>query len=206
MKKFLSFITCCTMLSIMQVQAQKARLGITAGTSISSYKIKDESLSITSKSKVGGTFGILADIPLGSSGSFMPGLNFVQKGGKLDVEGMKDKLTTNYLELPLNFAYKLQLNNGKFFIGAGPALNMGLAGKDKWSSSIGSGDDKLEFGKDKDFKRFDAGLNFVSGFVGKSGLMLSFNYNAGLTNSVDPGEGSGKFKNRYFALRVGYML
>ena len=206
MKKFLSLVTCCTIVLAAHAQAQKARVGITAGTTVSSYKIKAQSVSVTSKGKIGSTIGFLVDFPLGSSGSFMPGLNFTQKGGRLDIEGMTDKLTTNYLEVPLHFTYSLKLNNGKLFFGGGPALNMGISGKDKWSNEFGSGNDKLKFGKDKDFKRFNAGVNFVSGFVGKSGMILSFNYNAGLTNSVDPGEGDGKFKNRYFALRIGYML
>ena len=207
MKKFLSLITCCTIALTAHVQAQKARVGFTAGATVSTYKLKVQSLSLTSKGKTGGTIGMLVDIPLGSSGSFMPGLNFIQKGGKIDEEGTSDKLTTNYLEVPLNFSYNLKLNNGKLFFGAGPALNMGISGKDKWSSSsFGSGEDKVKFGNNKDFKRFDAGVNFVSGFVGNSGMIVSFNYNVGLTNAVDPGEENGKFKNRYFALRVGYML
>ncbi|HET9744442.1 MAG TPA: porin family protein [Chitinophagaceae bacterium] len=206
MKKLFCLITCGTIILIGHVYAQKARLGFTAGATVASYKIKAQSVSVTSKGKTGITVGLLADIPLGSSGSFMPALNFVQKGGKLNEDGMNDKLTTNYLEVPLNVAYNLKLRNGKFFIGAGPALNMGLSGKDKWSWGTESGSDKIKFGKDKDFRRFDAALNFVTGFVGKGGMMVSFNYNTGLTNAVDPGEGDGKFKNRYFGLRVGYML
>jgi len=85
-------------------------------------------------------------------------------------------------------------------------LNVGISGKEKIEAEGYSQSEKAKFGKDKDFKRFDAGLNIVTGYIGKSGMMVSLNYNAGLSNSVDPGEGDGKFLNRYFGLRIGYIL
>ncbi|RYG43351.1 MAG: PorT family protein, partial [Chitinophagaceae bacterium] len=161
--------------------------------------------SVTSKGKPGITLGIISDVPLGRSASFMPALNFVQKGGTLTAGGVKDKLTTNYLEVPLNFVYHAKTGSGKLFFGAGPAFNIGISGKDKWDAEGSSGNDKVEFGKDKDFRRLDAGLNIVTGYTGKSGLLVTLNYNTGLSNSVDS-EGEGKFRNRYFGFRIGYML
>ena len=206
MKKFFSFFTLYVIVISGNVYSQKARVGLTTGATLATYKVKSELVSVTSKSKAGITIGIFSDIPLGSSGSFMPALNFVQKGGTLKAGGMKDRLTTNYLEIPLNFVYKANLTNGKFFVGAGPSLNVGISGKEKIEAEGNSQSEKVKFGKDKDFKSFDAGLNFVTGYIVKSGMMVSFNYNAGLSNSVDLGEGDGKFLNRYFGLRIGYVL
>jgi hypothetical protein len=206
MKKLISLVTLIVSILSGNAYAQKAKVGITAGATIGSYKLKAQGVSVTSKGKAGLTVGVFTDIPVGSSMSFMPALNFVQKGGKLNVDGMNDKLTTNYLEVPLNFAYNVKLTNGKFFIGAGPALNMGISGKDKWETEGYSGSDKVKFGKDEDFKRFDAGLNFVTGLVGKAGWLVSFNYNTGLSSSSDVDGVDGKFYKRYFGLRVGYML
>lgn len=206
MKKFLSLLSLCTMLLCGSANSQKAKVGISAGGTIGSYKIKAESVSLTSKGKAGITVGIFADVPLGGSGSFMPALNFVQKGGTLKSEGIKDKLTSNYLELPLNFVRNAKLSNGKFFIGGGPSLNVGISGKNKWEAEGSSGNDKIKFGKDEDFRRFDVGLNVVTGFVAKSGTMLSLNYNYGVSNSVDAGDSDGKFRNRYVGLRIGVLL
>lgn len=206
MKKLLPLFTLCTALFAANAHAQKARVGFTAGATLSSYKIKAESVSVTSKSKPGITIGVTTDIPLGQSGSLMTGLNCVQKGGTFKAEGMKDKLTFNYLEVPVNFVYNAKLTNGKFFIGGGPSLNVGIKGKDKWEADGTSGSDKVKFGKDKDFRRLEGALNIVSGYVAKSGLMLSVNYNHGITNSIDAGDEGGKFYNRYFGLRIGHLF
>lgn len=206
MKKILSLVTLCITLLSANVHSQKARIGVTAGTTIGTYKIKAESVSITSKAKAGITLGLISDIPLGRSGSFMPALNFVQKGGVLKPEGVKDQLTFNYLEVPLNLVYNAKITSGKLFLGAGPSLSMGISGKDKWNAEGSSGSEKIKFGKDQDFKRFDAGMNFVSGYVAKSGLIISLNYNYGLSNAIGGNDDGGKFKNRYAGLRIGYFL
>ena len=64
----------------------------------------------------------------------------------------------------------------------------------------------MKFGKDKDFKRFDASVNFIAGYLARSGMMVTLNYNSGLSNSVDSGDSEGEFYNRYFGLRIGYMF
>jgi hypothetical protein len=205
MKKLIYLLT-CFMLFATYSYSQKAKLGFTTGVAIGSYKLKADPVSITSKSKAGITLGIIADVPIGASGSFMPALNFVQKGGTLKADGMKDKLIINYLELPLNFVYKASITGGKLFLGAGPSLNAGISGKDKWEVEGSSGSDKVKFGKDKDFKRFDASVNFIAGYLARSGMMVTLNYNSGLSNSVDSGDSEGEFYNRYFGLRIGYMF
>jgi hypothetical protein len=204
MKK-ISLFTCCFII-ISSVYSQKAKFGFTTGATFGTYKLKVEPVSVTSKSKAGFTLGIISDIPIGHSASFMPAINFVQKGGMLKLEGTKDRLTTNFLEVPLNFVFNAKLTNGKLFIGAGPSLNVGLSGKDKLEAQGYSENQKIKFGKDKDFKTFDAGLNVVSGYISKSGVMVSFNYNTSLMNSANAGEEEGKFYNRYFGLRIGYIL
>lgn len=206
MKKLLTLTAICLVIASGNVHSQKARLGITAGTAIGTYKIKAEGISVTSKGKPGITIGIMSDIPLGRSTSFMPALNFVQKGGTLKAEGVEEKLTTNYLEVPLNFVYHAKVNKGKLFFGAGPSLNIGISGTDKWNAEGTSGSDKIKFGKDQDFRRLDAGLNFVTGYYGKSGFLMTINYNSGLSNAIDNGGEGGKFLNRYIGIRVGFML
>ena len=206
MKRLISLITLCISILGEPLYAQNAKFGISVGSAISSYKLKAEGISVTSKGKGGITIGLFSDIPLASSISFMPALNFVQKGGTIKHDDLKDKLTTNYLEVPLNFAYKAKLGSGRFFIGAGPSLNIGISGKDEWEVQGNSGNEKVKFGKDKDFRRFDAGLNVVTGIYFKAGTMVALNYNTGLTSSVDNGGDEGKFLKRYFGIRLGYIL
>jgi hypothetical protein len=189
--------------------AQKPQLGFTVGTTVSTYKAKADAVSFTSKSKLGLTVGLTSSLPMGKNLSFQPGLNFVQKGGTFKMEGTKDVTTLNYLEIPLNLVYSFPSSSGKFFIGAGPSLSFGLSGKDKWDSEGQSGTDKIKFGsgEDKDFKTMEASLNFLAGYQFRSGMLLAINYNAGMNNLFQGGDGdNGTYHNRYFGIRLGYMF
>ena len=196
-------------LMINEAKSQKSRFGVTIGTTVSSYKVKIESVSATSKKKIGLTLGISSQIPLGKNLSFQPALNYVQKGGKINEDGTKDKLSTHFLEVPLNLAFNLLSQNSSFFIGAGPSFSLGLWGKDEWESEGISESTDVKFGKDsdKDFKSLEAGINFITGISLKSGIIITANYNTSITNPMHSiGGFSQKFYNRYFGIRLGYML
>ena len=192
--------------------AQKSSFGITVGGAFSSYKIKAEQISITSKTKAGFTAGLLASIALGPHFGFMPALNFVQKGGTYKSENSKDKTTLNYIELPLNFVYNARSIAGNFFVGAGPSLSMGLSGKDKFEENGGrpvESDIHFGSGSDDDLKGFEAGINILAGFQLRGGFLITANYNAGLSNigNIDEADPvKTKYHNRYFGIRIGYMF
>ena len=208
MKKILSLFI--SVISLMNYsKAQKSSFGFTAGATFAPYKIKEESVSITAKTKVGFTAGVTSFIALGRHFSFMPALNFTQKGGKFKEEDFTGNTTFNYLELPLNFIYNTNSTKGKFFVGAGPSLAFGLSGKDKWEEGTESGSDKIKFGSgdDDDLKSFDAGINFLAGYKFAGGFLIAANYNAGLSNLGNTDEGdNSKMHNRYFGIRIGYMF
>jgi hypothetical protein len=191
------------------IKAQKASIGLTAGATFSSYKIKAGSLSVTSKTKVGLTAGVASFINMGKNFSFQPNLNFTQKGGTLKEEGMTEKTTFNYLELPLNFVYNTHSAKGKFFVGAGPSVSIGLSGKDKWNDGEESGKDDINFGSgdDDNLKAIDAGINFLAGYKFNGDFFIAANYYAGLSNlAVTSGGDDGKMNNRYFGIRIGYLF
>src|SRR5687768_267895 len=182
-------------------QAQKPRIGITIGNTVSSYKFTVESISVAAKPRIGYTVGLLADIPVGRQLSLSPALNYVQKGGRLKSDGSKSVLITNYVELPLNFVYKIPASSGNFLVGAGASISAGVSGKDKWESQGESGSNKVKFGsgQDKDFKSIEAGINFMTGFIAGDGFIITANYNLGLTNTVNQLEDyNASFRNRYF--------
>jgi len=185
--------------------AQKASFGVTAGATLSSYKVTIESVSLTSDSRVGFTAGVVASCPIGQSFSFRPGLNYTQKGGKLSDDYGKDEITLNYLEVPLDFVYNTHSTKGKFFAGAGPSISLGLSGKEKFDG--GSEDIKFGGGDDADFTAFEAGVNILAGYQFSNGIFFAANYNAGLSNiAPDDPEFDSKYHNRYFGLRLGFMF
>lgn len=187
--------------------AQKTAIGIQAGATFASYKLAAGDISATSKTKVGLTAGLKLSAPLGKNFSFRPELNFVQKGGKYNDEGYSDKLTLNYIELPLNFVYNTSSFGSGFFMGAGPSFHVGLSGKDKWEEGPDKGEDDIKFGSKEDFKALEIGLNVLAGYQFSGGFFIAANYNASLSDiATGDGLGDTKYHNRYFGIRIGYMF
>jgi hypothetical protein len=206
MKKIF-YLSAFLVLLIKQGNCQKLGGGFHFGGTFASYKSKADDLSFTSKTKPAFTIGLTFDEPLGPAVSFRPSLNYVQKGGHIQMAGLEDKLTINYFEMPFNFTYDLKMGTGKFYFGGGPSLSIGISGKDKWSMDRESGSDKIKFGDHEDFKRCEAGLNFLTGYQSKKGMLISASYNTAMSNSVSSNDGyNSHFYNRYFAVRVGYMF
>lgn len=203
------FCLCSLIFLMNDSRAQRAQFGVTAGGTLASYKITASDVSITSDSKTGFTAGLVVSVPLSKNINFRPELKYVQKGGSLSEEGMSDKITLNYIEMPLNFVYHTGISKG-FFAGIGPSLGFGLSGKEKWDFGDGdAGEDKINFGSgDEDhLKPFEIGVNVLAGYQFAGGFFVSANYNAGLNNiAIGDSEYDGKYHNRYFGVNIGYMF
>src|SRR5215212_4143226 len=123
--------TITTLLTLMilvtsDLSAQ-TKIGLTGGVTFANVTIKSEGISVSPKMRTGFTAGLFTDCPLSSDFSFQPALNFVQKGFSTKDDAFSDKVSYNYVEVPLNFVY----NSKGFFIGAGPSMSFGLSGKEK---------------------------------------------------------------------------
>jgi len=203
MKKLILTLVVFTALMPL-AKAQNARFGFTAGATLATYKTNVDNISATSNSKLGFSVGFTADIPMSSTFSFQPALQFLQKGGK-ESNGTFDLTTTmNYLELPLNFIYKAPGTGGHFLIGLGPSLAYGLGGTVSASSGGQSESTSLHFGGDGNLKAFEFGGNILTGYEWNSGFFVQLNYNMGFSN-ISP-DSQSSFKNNYFGLRLGYFL
>lgn len=92
------------------------------------------------QSIVGLHAGVFAGVPLGSGFSFMPGVNYAQKGFRvresidLDVFGFAlpigaEAITRmHYLEMPLNLKYGFGQGNISGYVRAGPVLGYAMSG------------------------------------------------------------------------------
>ena len=206
MKKLIFLLTVSTTLS---AHAQKTLFGFTGGATFANYKSNYDGTDQSGNSKTGFTIGAMANIAAGKSFVIQPAINWVQKGttDEQTFEGSTEKvsLTTNNIELPVNFMYS---HNG-FFIGAGPSFTFAVSGKIKVEADGTKGDEKLNFGNsDTDaMKAFDFGANAITGYQFKGGVFIAANYNLGLSNLApgsDPNKGS--LKSGYFGIKLGYLL
>jgi hypothetical protein len=202
MKKLL--VAHIALFSLITLNAQNAKFGVTAGTSIASQKFKSQGISISGDSKIGFTAGVLADLGLSENFVFQPGLNFTQKGSKISSGGVTATQTLNYVELPLNFLYKTPAGSGSFFGGMGPDLGYGLSGTAK---SDGESQD-VHFGSsdDDDYKAFEFSGNILAGYEFSNGFFVSANYNHGFSNILNGAGSDASAKNNYFGIRLGYKF
>lgn len=198
-------------------------IGAQAGGVLSSPSIKSTELfdqSIDAKSRFSWKAGLVFDIPFGEDGwRFMPELNYVNKGFDLDMSTsflgqpvmIKGNSNIGYLEIPLNVAYALELGDNNLVIGAGPYVAYALTGKNNFEASVAgqivtSDKESIDFGSDPgQIKPFDYGANLSVGYLLSGGIMFKANYNLGLANISNEGNGSS-YKNNYFGLSIVYFF
>ena len=210
-------IAVCSISSHAQVS-----FGAQIGANIGMGHASDENatlaaLSVANDPKVGFLIGVLGEVDFGQLG-FRPELNYIQKGSKYGFGSGSSKITLNYIQVPLNVVYNLELGkSGKLFFGLGPEVAFGISGNSKNSS----GKTKVKFdGKETDssggdnykhLKRTDFGVTVLAGFQLEMGAFAKIGYTLGLTD-IDPDKNNSdpyfrsSYKNRGLSICVGYML
>lgn len=196
-------------------------LGVQGGGVLSNASGDQSSFNVDAKpqSKFSWQAGLMADLPLGEGGfRFMPELKYVNKGFKanstVNILGQTTSITGSsnlgYLELPINFAYALDLGGMKLVLGAGPYVAYGIGGKNKFEAKVNGSvvqsiDDKVNFGSAEDeLKPFDYGANAMAGLLMGNGLMIKANYSLGLANISNVSNST--FKNNYLGLSLVYFF
>jgi hypothetical protein len=187
--------------------------GIKAGVNIPNYNFSNDNNSFDTKSSTNFHITGYLDAPITSSFYIQPGISLQGKGAKFaDYEflGEQYSITQNtmWIEVPVNAVAKFHTGDlGNFYIGAGPYAAFGISGKNKITSGNDSVDlENFEFGKDKDQKSFDAGINFLAGYQLSSGLTIGAGYGLGLSDIAPNGSGSLKQNNRVLSFSVGFAL
>ncbi len=175
--------------------------------------------------------GFMADLPIGRFFALQPGILFTGKGAKLESDNSNSvtwyKATTNpyYIELPVNAVLKLPLDKqSSLFVGAGPYIAMGIAGKrkveGKFLGASFSSKENIQFSDDdpstlnyeegagmRIMKRFDYGVNATAGLM-LNKFLLSVNYGYGLAklqSGANNGEDNNN-KHRVLSLSIGFGL
>jgi len=223
MKKIL-FLLVLSILSVGISFAQtKTRVGVTAGLNVSKFNASGEGAP-SFDFKAGFQAGVVADFGITDKFSIMPELLFAQRGTKYseliddDVTG-SFSMTLNYLQLPINAAYKFDVGNGsKLFVFAGPYFGYGVSASGKitgksqgvevgvpFTVKFGSNPDNAN---DEDMavylKSFDVGVNVGVGYEYEK-IFCKLQYNHGFSNLLND-SGSASMKNMNIAVSVGYYF
>jgi hypothetical protein len=196
----------------MTVTTNRTTFGIRAGVNFQNINGKDANDDeLENDILTGFHAGVNAEIPVGTGSYLQPGLLYSQKGAKFQNSDNKVKL--NYLEVPINFVYKPILGTGNMVLGFGPYVAFGIGGQ----SEIGGQERDVEYTDTFDptipalqFKRFDAGGNFLAGYEFTNKLSFQVNAQLGLVN-INPEIGGTtnddtKWRNTGFGLSLGYRF
>ena len=229
--KFLPLIVALITATGLTTNAQKASAIIKAGLNLANVSVNKDGDVDDSKTLTSFHVGLTGDIALTSFLSFQPGILFTGKGAKTEVGNSSDatyyKAVSNpyYIEVPVNMVFKVPMSKeAKFFVGAGPYLGIGVAGKNKVEGKyLGvafdsesdidfSNDDPttLNFEEGAGFgimRRFDYGLNGIAGLEGKS-ILFSVNYGLGLAKlqSGTDNSADNANKHRVLSFTLGFKL
>ena len=208
MKKVLLFtalFSSAALFTNAQDSRDQFKFGLKGGATLSNvYDSKGEEFD--ADAKLGYTFGLTIDIPLGEVFGIHPEVLITQKGykgtGTLLFQNYDYSRTTTFLEIPLLVAIK----PSEFItIVAGPQFAYLLKQKDKFNSFIYSDENEQEFKQD------DVQKNIL-GFVG--GLDLNFDHitlgvRAGVdfqTNRAAGDHYTPRYKNVWGQLTIGYKF
>lgn len=181
----------CTIASFAQ---SKPHFGLKAGLNVADIKfsgVNKNNLDPRFGFHIGGT----AHIHFTPAFAVQPELVYSTEGVKQQVPRVGDVTwKTDYLNLPIMFQY--MFDNG-FRLEAGPQF--GLMVNAKSEDQDGVVDDQEEF-----FKSGNVSLGFGLGYLTHSGFGIGGRYNAGLSNILEAGNGTGKANN--FQVSLFYML
>ncbi len=212
--------------------AQESSIFLKGGFNVANVSVKDDGSIDEANALPSFHIGLQGDVTvIKNLLSIQPGLFFTGKGTKSQSGSTSSanyyRATSNpfYIELPVNVVAKLPLGDkqSKFFVGAGPYVAMGIAGKNKADGRfLGvafSSENNIKFSNDNPatsgeegagfniMRRFDYGLNGTIGFEGKAAL-FSVNYGLGLAKlqSGTNSNADNNNKHRVLSFTIGFRL
>lgn len=191
MKNAQNFFLIC-MISLLCFQTHAQTYGLRTGFNLSS--LTSENKSDYDKLKPGFHIGGAVAFPLSDYLSVEPGLLLSTKGESYKYSGYNSSYNLNYIEIPLNGVYKIDVGGNVVLLNAGPYFGISLGSKRKTSNDGNSTKVKI------DTETLDYGLN-----VGASFLMepytFELQYGLGLADVFN-----ATSNNRVISLSVGYRL
>jgi hypothetical protein len=217
--------------AVLVATAQNSGVILKGGLNVANVSTSSDGRVEDAKSLTSFHVGVLGDFSLSKIIYLQPGVLFTGKGTKSQTGQQSDanyyRATSNpyYVEVPVNLVFKLPLGTGsKVFVGAGPYLAIGVAGKNKAEGRyLGidfdvendiefSDDDPTTFNFEEGagfgvLRRFDYGLNGVAGLEFQK-ILLSVGYGHGLAKLQSGSENSSDDlnKHRVWSFSLGVKL
>ena len=167
-----------------------------------------------SKFKPGFQLGAVADFSISDNLAIQPGILFATQGwvDKYSETGYSEKESwnLNYLQVPLNVQYKINVGSMNLLLQAGPYFGYAFSGKYKEKVTedgrTKKDEGKIKFGtEDGKMSQIDFGLGVGVGLQFDN-MQVGLGYNLGLKNLVNGGGTKDIQKNYGLALTVTYLF
>ncbi|MBO9727218.1 MAG: PorT family protein [Chitinophaga sp.] len=221
--KFFTLLCAALLLFVVSNSHAQVSLGIRGGYVNAGLAVPEHSTAPGTSHQDRWQVGTYLNIPLFKGGYLQPGASYIVKGANLNyISPHPDlftsgatKLTLRYLELPVNFVYKVPVGFGKLLVGAGPYAAYCVRGDYKLEAidaggQVSSGSKRIDFksspnifGTGMNIQRWDAGLNFTAGVELNCFLTLTGHYGYGLMN-LD--KSTNNLNNRYWGVSLGFIF
>ncbi len=227
--KRISLVFSITLLSLISFAQSQLRVALVAGGQQSDIIEKNdlpgwETTKNNYSGRTGVHLGFIADLPFSERSHFyfQPGVILYNKGRKYaetfdtlisNIWNLKSNEYLNYIDIPLNIVYKINLGKkAKFILGAGPYLSFFYNGKLKTETytkrsiyTLTENDPQVGNGEGK-YKTLDYGANGLAGFeFGR--VFITANYSRGLANFFKPaGYTAADYKHEVMGATLGIFL
>jgi hypothetical protein len=193
------FVFFCLLLTAFASMASaQLKIAPEAGANLSSVNGNNDATDNTIRFT--GKIGAQLQVPIDSFHFFLqPGLFYSMQGQSLNY----NVIATNYIQLPVNFVYKIGKRSDRFFVGAG--LYAAYAVVDRYRN--GKLSEKLPIGNTKNdvLKPFDFGGDVRIGHELYNGLFLAAQYSFGFINTY-PGPDNTTVRNWVLSITAGYYI
>lgn len=166
----------------------QTEFGITGGLNLASLT-GDDADGV--ESKLGGNFGLLADIWVSPQWSVQPELKYSMQGAQFEVDS-DEKLALDYINIPIKLKYAA---SEMFDLYAGPQVGFNVL------SEVRFGNEEQDL---DNVNNVDFGLVIGGEYVSYSGFGAGVGYNFGLSDI--PEDGEGELKNSVFNVNLIYKF
>jgi len=221
-KKFFTVLLAVVLTSASNAQAQ-FNFGLRAGFNLSRLSEKFEyQTNNFNKFKPGYQIGVVSEYAISGTFAIQPGILFVTQGGRYknyffrtthpEWQTWDAIRLINYLQIPINILYKLDLGGAKLILQTGFYHAFAISGKIYGKNDPMGLDDsemKIKFGynvEDGGIRPIDFGLGLGAGMQ-FSHTQVGLSYNFGLTNlSTQQKSMKHSFKNDVLTVTVTYLF
>lgn len=205
-----AFFSFTSMAQQMVVNTNRTTVGLRGGVNFNTFNGKNAAgANLENNISTGFHAGLNAEIPVGSGFYVQPGALYSMKGAELKNNAGQVKLA--YLEVPVNFVYKPILGMGNLLLGFGPYAGFAIGGEAEQGGTERSIDFDANYNAGDittQFKKFDAGSNFLAGYEFANKLSFQINAQLGLVNiNKEAGANdNSRVRNTGFGVSLGYRF